>query len=190
MRDALLQDFENLSLERLSRIKRTLQAAEATAVTSNKTRLRSKPLGISSNAARNNNSTQNNSGTRLDLSRRVIEVSFKTLDGFKNGGKSGEKSRKHVYEACAAAIDSLYDIKRTGCDEVADYEAGKQHVAFILKLLDLLMVSISLIKNFGSKLTGSFGRLMNHCMNYWNYTRIYPMASRRFQTFDMKRFFI
>lgn len=144
MREVLLQDFENLSLERLSRIKRTLQPAESTTAT-NKTKLRSKPLGVSSNAARNNNATKNASGTRLELSRRVIEVSFKTLDGLKNGGNSDgsgkcQKSKKHIYEACAAAIDSLYDIKWTGSHGVADYEVGKQHVSFILKLLDLLMV--------------------------------------------------
>ncbi|KAA8897403.1 hypothetical protein TRICI_006747 [Trichomonascus ciferrii] len=143
MRDALLQDFENLSLERLSRIKRTLQPAESTTA-AGKTRLRSKPLGVRSNAARNNSASTKDSETRLDLSRRVIDVSFKTLDGLKNGGNSdglgkGQKSKKHVYEACAAAIDSLYDIKRIENDKLADYEAGKLHVSFILKLLDLMM---------------------------------------------------
>lgn len=144
MRDVLLQDFENLSLERLLRIKRTLQPAESTTA-AGKTRLRSKPLGVRSNAARNNSASTKDSETRLELSRRVIDVSFKTLDGLKNGGNSdglgkGQKSKKHVYEACAAAIDSLYDIKRIENDKLADYEAGKLHVSFILKLLDLMMV--------------------------------------------------
>lgn len=171
MKDVLLQDFENLSLERLSRIKRTLQPSEPTTATTNKTRLRSKPLGVSSNAARKNDSSKKDNGTRLDLSRRVIDVSFKTLDGLKSGGNSdglgkGQKSKKHVYEACATAIDCLYDIKRMESDRVADYEAGKQHISFILKLLDLLMVRayISLIP-LGSKLTYG-GRLMKRYTSY------------------------
>lgn len=158
MKEVLLQDFENLSLERLSRIKKVLGGpAESSTTTTipattgsrsrSATRLKSAAAASATSKPLSENNTnskerKNDSAplTRIELSRKVIEVSLKTLDGLKeNSVNRLSRNRKHIYEASSAAIAALYDIKRSS-GAANEYEAEKHHVSLILKILDLSMV--------------------------------------------------